>query len=469
MTKYRYYIDFGSGFVEVIPKENKLMLTFERNNDWIAVIDKKLEGSFLIDKQYFDTIETNFQASGDADIEFKIYRDGTNLTGTIIFYGVINEFVDYDYNTKQVNVKEINCIETKYFIQSEIIRRIENVCNSYGLAAGVLGGTYTQNYIYSNENPGYAARNAYRFCDIWNNCGNDGQVVDAGNYAVIPVDGDVWCNSARIDLTKLKMCLIGDLSTDGTNFFGGQFKEISLKDMMELMAILFRAYWYVTSDLFELRFKLPEDLFGTYLDISANFVHKDRLAVDYGMNFKKEILKLHPNQRLDTTYTDWVYSELGYDRSSTKNKEWSLPWLQTMYKRYLDFNTEGWFLGYVNTSTNYFEQEIGIVSNTLQDNGKLCGANLMFNWWDDFTFSNRGNYSMFGTSFTNPSTYFQQFIKLDKHDCILSNPEVFRDNLLYKVKDGFNYFSLVKKQSTDLLTNKTTFEHYDFTRQAISS
>jgi hypothetical protein len=458
--KYTYYIDFGSGFTRVIPKENTLSLDYLRNKKYRAVIDKNLSGSFILDSN-FDTVVANFQQNSNTDMPFKIYRDGTDLTGTLVYYGNTTEFNDYDYNQKRLVVKDTLCIENQYATQRNVIKQIDYSCKEMGLAA-----YYTQYDILSvMDFPGERITEfSYRFADVFNNCLNNGALL--GGATVIDPSGDVWASSPPPfhDITKLRMCPISSLRKDSSNVFGGTFTELKVEDMLNLMLNFYNAHWYITSGTSYFKFKKYYDLKSNTLSVVNNMLHKKRKSFNNGNNYEKEVLKMHPNNYLNNALSDWIGGETIYQRTSGKNIEHDCKIFQTKYTRDENININGWFIAYMASGDNVMDGSGIYVLTPHFDNSVLCNTQLMLAGHSEYLYTNRGNYTIDGAARSAP-TYLNSFIELPKVEAII-NPETFYDSLLYD-SDTYNYFSLVEKQSTNLNTNITTFEHYDFTKELI--
>jgi len=103
--RYKYYLDFGSGYTEVQPFN--INLTISKKRDINIVANRiVLEGNLSFKKQDFDNI-VNYKNSNHRYINFQI-KQLVNTTETIIFDGNANLLTSYDFNRKIVTLRQFN-------------------------------------------------------------------------------------------------------------------------------------------------------------------------------------------------------------------------------------------------------------------------------------------------------------------------------------------------------------------------
>ena len=101
-ARFSYYIDYGAGFVEINPFNNKLKLEWNRGefNDFIA--RKKLAGNFSLLETEADSAVAYFITAGNYEAPISIYENGTIITGTLVYEGWAKIKGFYDFTAKIV-------------------------------------------------------------------------------------------------------------------------------------------------------------------------------------------------------------------------------------------------------------------------------------------------------------------------------------------------------------------------------
>lgn len=125
--KYYYYIDYGSGDVNINPLDNNLELSWVRGeyNDFIA--RKELTGSFQLQDSEAIAAEAYYIGSGNIEAPIKIYQNGDISTGTLIYegwatteglfdYDVVGNAITCTFNSFRTNDEYTNLI--KYWSES---------------------------------------------------------------------------------------------------------------------------------------------------------------------------------------------------------------------------------------------------------------------------------------------------------------------------------------------------------------
>jgi hypothetical protein len=452
--KYWYYIDLGIGFYEVIPKSHSLILDHVVNLDWEAVVQKNLTGNLILKGQDFDNIISFLETN--SEIPLKIYRDGTNLTGILIFSGNITQFNNYDFNSKIIEVKGIICTESSQFSQNELIRLLTNkagidfanvFCSQYPIRSNFFGGQLITQF-------------SYTFKEMLNNAISNGIFLNPETPCLLD-DTTAWFNVPLIDLTKLRICSIGNLRKNNTDVYGGAWDELSVEDFLTFLRDFLHAYWYC--DGASLKFKSVVDFMQNPIDLSTSISqNKKRKSFTDNYNIGKETLSLHPNNYI-TNYKDWNIKDIMYSRKSKQNNERKSKF-QTLYTRIPDINIVGWFIGYVNTSFNYIERglsQLEIFGYT--DNAELCNYNLMEKYISNYGYTNMNNVSIAGFTVNKP-TYLKPFIQIPDIDIVFDDPENFRDSIIIEKTHEYQNIARIYQQSTDLSKNITKLKSFEFTK-----
>lgn len=102
--KFWYYIDFGSGYVEINSTEIEIntQLVWLRGelNDFIS--RKKLEGNFLLAGSAFTLAETHFLTNGFEEAAIRIYENGNSGSGVLQFEGWARTSGEWDFRESKV-------------------------------------------------------------------------------------------------------------------------------------------------------------------------------------------------------------------------------------------------------------------------------------------------------------------------------------------------------------------------------
>jgi hypothetical protein len=99
MEKYYYYIDYGSGYVNITPHDNNLILSWVRGelNDFIA--RKKLAGNFTLIDSEAVAAEDYFIVNGNLEAPIEIWEDDVKGSGTLIYEGLAETEGVFDYDS----------------------------------------------------------------------------------------------------------------------------------------------------------------------------------------------------------------------------------------------------------------------------------------------------------------------------------------------------------------------------------
>ncbi len=102
MQKFWYYIDYGSGFVEVNPVDVNVSLKLKRGvlNDFI--VRKELDGNFKLNDTEFTDAETYFITNGNEEAPIRLYENGDSGSGVLQYEGWTRVKGDWDFREKLV-------------------------------------------------------------------------------------------------------------------------------------------------------------------------------------------------------------------------------------------------------------------------------------------------------------------------------------------------------------------------------
>lgn len=188
MDKYYYYINYGSGFVNINPMNNTLELSLVRGefNDFIQ--RKKLSGTFSVIGSEAIAAENYYIVSGNLDAPFKIYQNGTDITGTLIYEGVTTTEGLYDYDELG------NAISTTFnsFITTDIYSSFleiwkqkigQDILYNTGIANSGYRSSVLNRVCFENDNNSINELRAYSF--------NGTDYAILGNQLTMPTIGRV--------------------------------------------------------------------------------------------------------------------------------------------------------------------------------------------------------------------------------------------------------------------------------------
>jgi hypothetical protein len=459
--KYYYYIDLGSGLQEIFPLKNELSLDFEVDKEWEAIAHKTLDGSFILQGSIFDDILAYILDNNE--IVFKIYRDGTNLTGTLIFDGKITEFNNFDYNQKVVEFLKPICIETEQLTIQNTLKQLSRSCTFYGLAVNFTERTIKSNEFGANE---IVTESAYRIEDVFNNAIRGGNIFELNT---IWLDGsNCWFDYEHLDIRTLEACLIGSLRKNSTDIFTGSWQDLTAETILKFFRDAIGAYWYTENGA--LKFKNIVDFAQNTLDVTTKTQNKLVKKYNYSDCIRKLSLKAHPNNLLSSYTIDWIGREISFDREGFKDESIDISFFQTKYTRDANINTNGWFMAIVDIGESYDVMQVwdGRASGLSQYNVPLSMGDILYNTYQDYTYTDRKNWSWNLTESTiGTPSYLRPYIAYPNVTMVLTNPEVFYDSLLYAETETYQQIARVWKQSTKLSSNLTTFESFEFTKIAL--
>jgi len=432
--KFTYYLYLDSQWKKKELIDNNLELKFVVEGENKGFGRKILDGSFMLSKDDFDELINAFGSS----VEFRIYENGDILTGTLVYEGYINQFNDYDYNSKLLKIKDFTTKDLYSDFFDIMNRENERFVNQ---------GTAQDIYSASAE---LITSQSYDFDDILNSF-FIGEVFDF-------IAASAWYDTANIDFTKLRMANFAQL----TNFNGNvSLKKITLKRILEIIRIMFRGYWYLDSD--DIKFKRPQDLVTNPLDLSSLLIHKKQKFFNYGSRFAIETLKFNKNNPASVSGYEPELCNIDYAWTADQSKIHDLEDISTYFNPVeFSYDTNGWYMAMVE-SDDYLEMFDLIGTSTSKENGRLMPANLIGYFYREMIYTNRANYTYFGIQETTTPTYFNDFIDLPEVQTILDNV-VFYDGLVYEKDESNNeMIGRTIEQSTNLRTNITTFKCVEFT------
>jgi hypothetical protein len=102
--KFWYYMDFGSGYVEIDSAEiqirNQLKWVRGEINDFI--MRKQLDGNFLLSGSAFTLAETYFITNGNEESPIRIYENGDSGSGVLKYEGWARVKGNWDFRRSLV-------------------------------------------------------------------------------------------------------------------------------------------------------------------------------------------------------------------------------------------------------------------------------------------------------------------------------------------------------------------------------
>jgi len=434
--KYWYYIDSIADALEI--GENKLIYSFNINEDTEGFWIKQLEGSFILRQPYFDYLVSLI----GTDIPFSIYEGNSkDLGGTQIYSGYITNINDFNYKTQTVTCK----LFTKSYEgqQAAIMPLIDN---EIFLSKTSPSGGEVKSVTYSKT----IASSSCTLKDI----------ID---FALLDIDfefnlADIWLNTG-FELEKLRLFNLSMIAEYGVN---GSNKSLTLRRLFEIIEIIFRGYWYEDSGF--IKFKTFSDFCGANVyDATLLTKHKYTEVYNESMRYAYERINLNQNNS-SLAGDDWINkNSIVYPYVTEQKKEYDLKDITTRYvEGGTDYSLDGFFIAYVNPETGNLIQNEGAKTNVLQENADLSQANIIDTFYRDYIYSNRANYTAPGSSVITTPIRFRPFIEMPALSVILPSINTFYDSIKWYDNEVDVIICRVYKQSTDLNTGVTTFNSYQF-------
>ncbi len=261
-NKYKYQIDFGTGYTDVNILDNNLKYVVSREISEFTFISK-LEGSFKTQSNNFVNLENIIETNATIDFKILEYISGSwtdlyvgkaHLRGDIDWNNGIIEI--FGFSEPDSNISDfLNVWDTEHDVQIIPIDfqvKVTNGTTTYTLAAFAFKFIEGINYLL--------------------------QFQYASSY--LP-NITVSYNSLPFDYKKIMCIPTYMLQLSLTNWVKGQYYKISVKDMLYWLEKMFQVYWYIDETIStssKLIFYYPGDkpiaaikLDGTYTDfVSAD-------------------------------------------------------------------------------------------------------------------------------------------------------------------------------------------------------
>ncbi len=452
--KFTYYVDFGDGFVKTDLSNLNLKHKFTRDDVDLARIIHSIEGDFLLSGSDFIKVDNLAKFGTTKDVSIQIYENGDINTGLLVYEGWFNKFNDFDYNQKLVKIKE--------FHTDAILQEFLSVYEKDVYINNALLNPFSSGFkpIYCNLS--YSGKKitdlSQDLPSIINNMIY--QYYDAINLPYICDPTNFWYNTStkKFDADKYRIANLRDINGFGT----GNYRKLSLKRLFEALRIMHKIYWYI--DLGRIKFKTLYDLDSSRLDLSEELINKNQKFLNYGLNIKSEGITFNDNNSLvpDDKYI-YAKNKVIYTGVSSKSNDYNLSEFCTRYtEEGTDYNTDGFFLAYVDPTTNKMlsiNQE-GLSSN--YDNCKLSLRSLMLDNYLDYTYIDNENYSVCGNNAILKPFHIAPFIEMPEVQIVLNSIHDFIDSYICQITNDNRKIVLVYEQITDLKTNQTILKGYEF-------
>lgn len=452
--KYQYYIDFGTGFQKVELYDNKLKYRHAIEEDHEGYAIKELEGSFILDGNEFTQIKNILNSTVNKYIPLRIYRDGTNLTGVLIYNGYFNNYNNFNYNEKHVTIKQ--------FFEGSLIDRFLAILDKEWTIDLIGLSTFEIPVLPIFTNISYGGKIitsiSYNLVDVINILiyknfdGNhqSGYGTDVSNF---------WYNpaNATFDVKKYRIANLRDVLGFGT----GSSKKLSLKRLFEILAIKHKIYYCIDNGI--IRFKTVKDFGVNPVDFTHESAYLKQKVYNWGLNYKKESISFNENNTL-LEGDDYKYSNnIEYLNMAKTAKEYPLSEVCTRYTEGSDnYNIDGFFFAYVNEVSHKMMVEPGARSGVNIDNGKFSPANIINDNYRDYMYCNDINFSHNGVQSSYNPRRIRNFIELPQINCSLAEPETFIESIIFDIEVGNQTIARVWEQVTDLDTDITTLKIYEF-------
>lgn len=440
--RFTYYLNINfAGWEQIFPLDSTLDYVHKIDEKWIAIHRPGLEGEFKLTGDWYDDLKTAFE--NNHVVWLKVFRDGDSSTGTDLGTFQITEFSNWNVEAKEITLKDFVTILDLYYLFLGVLE-----LNSENFLVGTDYPLYT-NLSYSSKK---ISDYSHKLDDIINTY-----------FVLFDFDPeDAWYDSEAIDLGKIRLA---DL-TKINGFGSGQSKKITYTRLFEIIQLLFNCYVYLeeTEDLPKIKFKTPNDLVVTILDLSADLKFKRIEVFNNGMRYGYQGFKMNKNNTADPSNNygwDENSNKLTYQNQGSKEVFADIPEICTRYTESLEYNVDGFFMAYVDNATNKMEYESDYSDTTNRDNARLCQANLLHLYYQNFIYTKRNNYALCGNAQAIPSV-FREFIELPEVTAIIEDIEVFREGLRYKGNATNQLLGRVYEQRTNLKTNITAFKCYEF-------
>ena len=427
--KYTYYLNIDSVWVQKTVYNNQLEFVYKVDEKYNGFALKELEGSFVLLDSDFDEIVDLMPDP----LEMKIFENGDFSTGVLIWEGYIDQYNDYDFAQKSVMLKDFITNDTEHSFILEIEKKREVFVNqgtAYDLKSDVHE-TITDS--------------SYKIESIINGLTNTN-----------PFDeSDAWYDSEPFDFSFLRFAMLNDLA----NYSGsGGPVRITLERVFEILAILFKVYWYFDGS--DLKFKTYSELVSNPLDLSSILTHKKLKRFEVEKKYKLERIRFNKNHNFSGAGFPSGYDEevncIEYNHSAKNNIDHNLSDIMTLYNP-VEFNwdTDGWFLAFVDPADDYLEIYGSV------ENGRLKLSNIINDYYRDYVFTNNKNFKYNNTAETVAPTYFREFIQLEPFEVVLDSVATFIDGIIYE-DATIKITGRTMEQRTSLLTNITRFTCYEY-------
>jgi hypothetical protein len=457
--KFTYYINFAQSFdstyEKVVLHDLELKLTY-KIEDWHEGFPiKQLEGNFILKGIYFDYIIRIVDYGIIPNIPLKIYENGTDQTGTLIYFGYFNQFNDFDYNTKTVKIKKFY----EYSMLNDLLAVYEKEQTIDLDGFGLLFIHYLPIYLGVSYGGKKITDSSLKIRDViqnicWKYFDNDLLLSPAID------ENDFWfnANNAKFDAKKLRLTNLKNILNFGT----GTPKKISLKRLFEIIEIMFKSYWYIDNGL--IKFKTPSDFCSNPLDLSTYLFNRKQKVYNYGFNYKYEAITFNENNTLpENDNFKFAKCRVDYNNLNSTSKEYQLNEICTRYTEGNEsYNTDGFFMAYVDPNDNHIEYENDFFTQTPSDNAKLYPSNLMNDNFKDYVYSKLANFKVNGAWTTTSPVHLRPFIEMPEIEIILDSIATFTDSIIYEINADSRMIARVWEQITDLNTNKTIFKSFEF-------
>jgi hypothetical protein len=246
---------------------------------------------------------------------------------------------------------------------------------------------------------------------------------------------------------------------DLANYSGsGGPVRITLERIFEILAILFKVYWYFDGS--DLKFKTYSELVSNPLDLSSILTHKKLKRFEVEKKYKLERIRFNKNHNFSGAGFPSGYDEevncIEYNHSAKNNIDHNLSDIMTLYNPVeKNWDTDGWFLAFVDPADDYLE----IYES--DENGRLKLENIINDYYRDYVFTNNKNFKYNNTAETVAPTYFREFIQLEPFEIVLDSVATFIDGIIYE-DATIKITGRTMEQRTSLLTNITRFTCYEY-------
>jgi len=441
MTDYwTYTMDFiGVGEVtySINPSNVSLKHVYRRHPDWEGIIIRELEGSINLHNEYFDYALDSFENYGYCNLT--IYK-----AGSVWLNVKVTEIVDIDYNQKVLTLK-------KFSVNSNANKFINFCKKEFIIPAGNTDIYYILTKI---------TENGSKLLDVI-----DTVFTNLGIYESF-TPSSVWYDSTKIDLNKFYITNNSYIYDGSAAKLGGQLKKCTLERLFKFLEYTLNIYVSIESNA--VKFRNNDELADNLLDLTGQLEHMHQVSYNKDVFIQRQYFRFSDNNNSgggdDEDYND---VELTYNYIDGE-LEMNLQDFTTRANPSItagEYDTDGWFVGYINTGTGGLEGETGYVSGNTQQNGRLCPANLMDEYYRNYIFTNRDYFNIAGNAATDLPLEYKPIIQIPDIPTILDDPATFYEGILIEknIDDPTHRrVAIVYEQSTDLTNNITTFKSYEY-------